>query len=187
MALINCPECEKEASDTAKTCPNCGFAIAEHIANDRKRAKKEEADKQAKGCLYGCLWILILAIIGSALLVMTGPDEGTSNYSTMPELQTDPSTASTRPNPNVPKAGTDTAGAWAYTQIYVKKQLKSPSTAKFPWTGVRDVEPRTNNIYMVKSYVDAQNAFGATVRQHFICEIQDIDEGWKVISFEFVE
>lgn len=27
MALINCPECEKQVSDKAKTCPNCGFPI----------------------------------------------------------------------------------------------------------------------------------------------------------------
>ena len=29
MALINCPECNKEVSDIAKTCPNCGFPISE--------------------------------------------------------------------------------------------------------------------------------------------------------------
>lgn len=27
MALINCPECNKEISDTAKICPNCGYKI----------------------------------------------------------------------------------------------------------------------------------------------------------------
>ena len=27
MALINCPECNKEISDTAKNCPNCGCKI----------------------------------------------------------------------------------------------------------------------------------------------------------------
>jgi RNA polymerase subunit RPABC4/transcription elongation factor Spt4 len=25
MALINCPECNKEVSDKAKSCPNCGY------------------------------------------------------------------------------------------------------------------------------------------------------------------
>ncbi len=25
MALIPCPECKKEKSNTAKTCPHCGF------------------------------------------------------------------------------------------------------------------------------------------------------------------
>lgn len=27
MALINCPECGKEISDQAETCPNCGIAL----------------------------------------------------------------------------------------------------------------------------------------------------------------
>jgi len=27
MALIKCPECGKEVSDTAKACPNCGAPI----------------------------------------------------------------------------------------------------------------------------------------------------------------
>lgn len=27
MALINCPECDKQISDKAKACPNCGFPI----------------------------------------------------------------------------------------------------------------------------------------------------------------
>ena len=27
MALINCPECNHEMSDQAKTCPNCGYKI----------------------------------------------------------------------------------------------------------------------------------------------------------------
>lgn len=25
MALIRCPECGKQVSDTAKACPNCGY------------------------------------------------------------------------------------------------------------------------------------------------------------------
>lgn len=27
MAMIKCPECEKEISDTAKLCPHCGYKI----------------------------------------------------------------------------------------------------------------------------------------------------------------
>lgn len=27
MALINCPECGKEISDTAQRCVNCGYTI----------------------------------------------------------------------------------------------------------------------------------------------------------------
>lgn len=28
MALINCPECGKEVSDIARTCPHCGYNLA---------------------------------------------------------------------------------------------------------------------------------------------------------------
>ena len=27
MALINCPECKKEISDTARKCPHCGYVV----------------------------------------------------------------------------------------------------------------------------------------------------------------
>lgn len=30
MALINCPECKKEISDKAKSCPNCGCPLSEN-------------------------------------------------------------------------------------------------------------------------------------------------------------
>ena len=29
MALIRCPECNHDVSDTAAACPNCGYAISE--------------------------------------------------------------------------------------------------------------------------------------------------------------
>jgi hypothetical protein len=29
MALINCPECQKEISNKATSCPNCGYPISE--------------------------------------------------------------------------------------------------------------------------------------------------------------
>lgn len=32
MALIKCPECEKQISDQATNCPNCGYPIAKRIS-----------------------------------------------------------------------------------------------------------------------------------------------------------
>jgi uncharacterized membrane protein YdbT with pleckstrin-like domain len=32
MALINCPECGKQVSTAAKSCPSCGFPIAEKVS-----------------------------------------------------------------------------------------------------------------------------------------------------------
>lgn len=34
MALINCPECGKEISDRAKSCPNCGCPVQKIIPNE---------------------------------------------------------------------------------------------------------------------------------------------------------
>jgi len=31
MALINCPECGKQVSPSAKACPNCGYPVAEKV------------------------------------------------------------------------------------------------------------------------------------------------------------
>lgn len=32
MALINCPECGRQVSDSAPACPSCGFPVAEKVA-----------------------------------------------------------------------------------------------------------------------------------------------------------
>ena len=42
MALVECPECGKEVSNSAKNCPNCGYPIAENI-NDLIRIKIEQS------------------------------------------------------------------------------------------------------------------------------------------------
>lgn len=40
MALVKCPECGKKVSDTAVSCPNCGYGIKEHF--ERKRKQEEQ-------------------------------------------------------------------------------------------------------------------------------------------------
>ena len=58
MALINCPECGKEISDQAKTCPNCGIRI--------KRKKTEEEKKKT---LKKCGIILGIVVLLAGLVV----------------------------------------------------------------------------------------------------------------------
>ena len=82
MALINCPECGKEASDKAEKCPNCGYPFA-NLSNEAEmpgetpkenteettREKTEEnaaaetpKDKERK-------WIIPVAVIGAIVIV----------------------------------------------------------------------------------------------------------------------
>lgn len=64
MALINCPECNKEISDSVKICPGCGYKLK------RKKVKKEpkfiKTKKQKK------IFITILIVLIAALLATGG-------------------------------------------------------------------------------------------------------------------
>ena len=57
MALIKCSECGKEISDTAKSCPNCGYTIHNkksflHFLND------------GTNCIISIVINIVLSIIG---------------------------------------------------------------------------------------------------------------------------
>ena len=65
----------------------------------------------------------------------------------------------------------DVAAFVLQCQEAVTSQLKSPSTARFAGTVTKlgQVRELENNGRMWSGYVDAQNGFGATVREDFIC------------------
>lgn len=61
MALINCPECGKQISDKATTCPNCGCPI---INNNSSIQTPQVTRNKKRGCLIPILIILIILGIG---------------------------------------------------------------------------------------------------------------------------
>lgn len=63
MALIECPECKKEISDKAKTCPNCGHPI--NVAQ-----KKSFKDRFRAGSIVGLIGGL--GFSGLLLIALTG-------------------------------------------------------------------------------------------------------------------
>lgn len=80
MALINCPECGKEVSETAVMCPNCGFAVKEHffaiktteIQKQQNIVRQERHERTIK----------TLKIIIPALILLIGVSSGiiVNNY-----------------------------------------------------------------------------------------------------------
>ena len=68
---------------------------------------------------------------------------------------------------------TEDRGLFMYlTEEVVKRSLKSPSTAKFPGIFEQDQwrMGRDHDIVTVKSWVDAQNSFGAVIRAQFTAQ-----------------
>jgi hypothetical protein len=54
---------------------------------------------------------------------------------------------------------------------FIKERLKAPSTADFPW-GTYRANHLPNDSWIVSSYVDAQNSFGAKLRSNWVCELK---------------
>ena len=66
MALIKCPECKKEISDVAKSCPHCGYTNGTEIVQpERSSFFKTDTWKDLK---LPILWIPLLAFIANFML-----------------------------------------------------------------------------------------------------------------------
>lgn len=63
MALINCPECNREVSDAAMTCPNCGYSLQETTKDVVKKTMKNIGKK-----IIAIVIILLILICGVLLL-----------------------------------------------------------------------------------------------------------------------
>lgn len=72
MALIKCPDCGKEFSDSAVACPNCG--------RPHKQVQPVEV-RQKTGCLaWGCLSVIVLGVIGTLATAGNSPTSSTPSF-----------------------------------------------------------------------------------------------------------
>lgn len=64
MALITCPECKKEISDQAKSCPHCGYKLP-------KTKKTLSTHQKKKGVIVIIGVLLALAIVGAGYFFLS--------------------------------------------------------------------------------------------------------------------
>ena len=75
--------------------------------------------------------------------------------------------------------------AWLMAQQFVRKNLLTPSTARFSyWTEIQsydDCVTQTDKYkFHVEGWVDAENAFGAKVRNYFRCKLTYLgNDQWR--------
>lgn len=82
MALIKCPECGKEVSDSAQNCPGCGYPLiasetTENNDNSLKNSTQvnipiQPTKKKKSGCLVGCLTAVVIFILFIAIIAVIG-------------------------------------------------------------------------------------------------------------------
>lgn len=121
-------------------------------------------------------------IIGILLLVFV---YAASNVETPPRGQkSDATGVQSASAPKVDWRSRDNSAiALGRVQKQVQQYLKSPGSAKFPgWAeATAHVARMPNHQYLVRSWVDSQNDFGAMLRTHYSALATQTDEyAWKI-------
>lgn len=89
--------------------------------------------------------------------------------------------------PTIEKAWTpDNFDAYTMGKHFIERGLKAPSTADFASIHKSTVTNLGGNKWMVRSYVDSQNGFGAMIRTHFEIKMLAIPKTktWQVIEID---
>lgn len=60
MAIITCPECKKNVSEKAISCPNCGYPLAQKVNQSQVLAPREERDGSIKDVINHLKYAVML-------------------------------------------------------------------------------------------------------------------------------
>lgn len=195
MQMKQCPKCGFVNEIGGDECPRCGIVYEKYQKRPRQQAKtptpaNQEKPKSSKPAdLSGlkeilgaaCLLIAVLLLWQFAYIPwMTQTDKQTAKT----EQKQQPIAQKKAPKKHVPTK----TEASVMAEQFVRKSLKAPSTADFPWYNPDHVKYRGDNTWVVHSYVDAQNSFGAKLRTWYICELKYMgNKEWKCISLALNE
>jgi len=145
MAMIKCPECKKQISEDANSCPNCG----KKLTPEKIVIIKEEEDKTKKYTAIGCLAIIgilvIAGIIGSFF-----PEE---------EKETKPLTPKEKREVQIGTGFSSWDGSHRELTKLIKKAMNDPNSYEHVETKYWD----KTDYLIVKTTYRGKNAFGGIV------------------------
>lgn len=184
MHIRKCPFCAEIIQSEATICKHCKKEVLtpeqeknqereKYLAtmSDEQRRdyiKREQDEEIERGVVkeralivgLGLFIIFVFVIYNSSSSSDTSTSSSSSGYS-----------SSSAPS------GGDSTSAYSCAKDAVKKHLKSPSSASFP--SVSSANPgdvsirKSGSSWIVNSFVDSQNSFGANLRTPFRCTVND--------------
>ena len=177
MALIVCPECGKEVSDQAENCIHCGFPLKNSSESTASKSVdipqnrptettqyKPAANVDNSGCAKGCLVSVVIAFILIVLAFWCVAFSGNDSDSETSQR----------------------IAAITAAEMAVENRLKSPSTADFCSQSEMTIS-NVGSSWTVSGYVDAENSFGATVREYWTVTMTLSGDTAKNISVQINE
>ncbi len=158
-----CPFCAEQVQDAAIVCKHCGRDIpGEKSSVDRLEVSSGTTSSvRSKAAAAVALGGILLYVISQS--------------------QTD---ATPRPadESSTPKRTDESSTAVVMCEEFVTRRLRSPSTAEFPLLDSSFVT-ETQADFLVRSYVDSQNGFGAMVRTQFECRVRSKgNKEWELVD-----
>jgi DNA-directed RNA polymerase subunit RPC12/RpoP len=211
IMIKKCPKCGSENHHTELTslseCPKCGVIYSKAKPPLKPSEKYPHEPYKPKSSFYSkiknwfnrqtealkVIYILVgyfglLISIGFFLLDMPEKNNPTSSdFDSIPhsaketQSKSDYSSISNKSETasGIPPKGEE---ALVVCKFFIEPRLSSPSTASFSSLFNSTITSVGIGSYRVTGYVDAQNAFGAKIRNHYICVVSRDGGGWILES-----
>ena len=162
MAMIKCVDCGWDISDSSKTCPHCGCATKKSILAEQERKNQEQwnnlSPREKK--IYTIITIAIIVLVSVFLFKACSGSTKEDDYNTE-------------------------SRAKVCAEMAVEDRLKSPSTAKFCPSYEMTATNLGGDRWKVTGYVDAQNSFGAEIRESWTVVFTLTEAGYKECTVSF--